>query len=813
MGRCRAIKMVHMRARWAVCAVAAVCLAPSLPAGASSIPGHYYAAVRILEANPRLGALVGPQRAAYLAGAAGPDVAFVASDRDDRTSAGAESHYDRTGDLCMGFLTEARTPQERAFALGWATHWLTDQAIHSLVNAYDGNWEVPSQRSRHSQLEVVEVKHVYSLRTSMPGLSELVLASDDVPVGLMRRAFGATYDKPAFREGSDFEARLKAAAGFIALSTDFYRQASESGTGRAEGGLMNLALQTYSSKVPSNAEYTALLKPLEIVEVTPGEGGLQVALRVNDVGLYAKFLKEWQVAMDCVVSYSPTLFTPLLDYVEDPTRAHADRAREVLWSVDLDNPARSPDALARLQTAMAPLFALLADGTLRGKPAVDDLLLMADIAGAGPQAPARIDISGLAEAGFDKSRAGDVRCVVPVSAETLQSGGRYELWVGIGDRPDLARNDLEGAMWVNHQGTLGPAPGDERAGYWVLSDRQVVPFLAMNNPVETFEAGGDATSAWARTTIRPHDAPEAVVSSAHSWTELPAIMHPGQPVRITLSSEGSGGAILREMAVNDLDRVRWAVMRADVPEQPGGAGRAGTAEVDYEPIDPRLDGNFHSRGIRPPLTGAPTDPELKMALVIEAGNGRGAWVFVKHTYTWRPRGGLPIAPVTPAAPAPATPPAPSPTPDPGQAPAQPPAPEPVPAPPASTGADYILDESGALSVDGFAELDLILSILRDRDLPLALVFVGPLDTREEASRLAGEHRARLMAAGVLPNRSGLLLYSGHGDKVAYSRSRDFDTDLPLGTVGRAWTECADEPWPARAASHLRNVYGLLAGEG
>jgi len=649
--------------------VAALLLAASLPLPASSIPGHYYSATRMLEANPRLAALVGTDRAAYLAGSAGPDVAFVASDREDRTSAGAESHYDRTGDLCMGFLKEARTPQERAFALGWITHWITDQAIHSLVNDFGGCWDTPAQRPRHSQLEVVEVKHVYSLRASVLGLQGLVLSSQDVPVGFMRRAFGATYNKPAFREGSDFESRLSAAAGFIAMSTGFYKQACESGTGKGDGGLINLALETYASKVPSDAEYKALLEPLEVLDVTPGEDGLRVRLRVNDVRLYAKFLREWRTAMDAVVSYSPTLFTPLVDYLEDPTVAQEAQARKVLWSVDLDNPARSSGALPALQAALQPLFAVLGDNTLRGDPTVDDLLLVADIAGSGPQEMARIDISGLPRTGFDKSRQGEVECIVPVGAEVLQRGGRYDLWVGIGGRPDLARKDLEGAMWVHADGDLGPPKGDERGGYWVLSDRQVTADTAKDNPIETFEAGGDATSAWARTTIRPLDGPVTTVSSTHTWTEMPAFLHPGQRVHITLSTTGAGSTILREMAVNNLKRVRWAVLRADAARNADGHTKPGVAEVDYEPINPHLDGNTNSRGISTPLTGAPSDPELQMALVVEAGNERGAWVTAQHVYTWRPRGGLPVTAPAPTTPAPTPAPTPTPTPAPTPAPA------------------------------------------------------------------------------------------------------------------------------------------------
>lgn len=627
--------MTLARSPYSVALSAAALLMLWGPAVASSIPGHYYSATRILDRNPRLAAFVGTHRAAYLAGSAGPDIAFVASDPNDRTSAGAESHYDRTGDLCLGFLKEARTDAERAFALGWVTHWLTDQAIHSLVNAYGGNWEEPAQRSRHSQLEVVEVKHVYSLREEVPGLGGMVLASTDVPVSLMRRAFRATYDKPAFAEGSDFESRLTAAAGFIGLSTAFYKEACESGTGQGQGGLINLALETYSSKVPSTKQYEALLEPLEITDTTVDEDGLHVTVHVHDVGLYAKFLTEWQVAMDSVVDYSPTLFEPLVDLLEDPTAANEARASEVLWSVDLDNPARNAAALARVQAAMPALFALMDDGTLRGKPAVDDLLLAAKVGDTAARLLDRIDISALPTTGFDKSREGEIECVIPIPADVMDEGGEYQLLMGIGDREELTREDLEGVMWLHHEGNLEPEE-EKPGGCWVLSDRQILKLNATNNPTETFEAGADSTSAWARTTIRPLDGPVVVVESTHSWTELPAFLDPGRPVRIAVSAEGTGGTLITEMDVNRIRRVRSAILRADAKTGQDGSSTPGKAEVEYEPINPLLDGRFNRRGITPPLTGDEPDPKLEMAIVVDCSNERGASVRVTHIYKWRP---------------------------------------------------------------------------------------------------------------------------------------------------------------------------------
>jgi len=44
------------------------------------------------------------------------------------------SHYHRTADLLRNLKKYATTPNEKAFVLGWLSHWLTDCATHPLVN-------------------------------------------------------------------------------------------------------------------------------------------------------------------------------------------------------------------------------------------------------------------------------------------------------------------------------------------------------------------------------------------------------------------------------------------------------------------------------------------------------------------------------------------------------------------------------------------------------------------------------------------------------------------------------------------------------
>ncbi len=69
-------------------------------------------------------------REAFLQGAVGPDLGYfpggvhVLSDL---------AHCVRSGDLARTLLDEARSPLERAFAWGWASHALADRLVHPLV--------------------------------------------------------------------------------------------------------------------------------------------------------------------------------------------------------------------------------------------------------------------------------------------------------------------------------------------------------------------------------------------------------------------------------------------------------------------------------------------------------------------------------------------------------------------------------------------------------------------------------------------------------------------------------------------------------
>jgi len=76
-------------------------------------------------------------RNAYLQGSFAPDLGYFPGG-ERRLSEVA--HGRRTGELARHLLRHARTPLERAFALGWTTHVLADRMVHPLVGR--GAWEL-----------------------------------------------------------------------------------------------------------------------------------------------------------------------------------------------------------------------------------------------------------------------------------------------------------------------------------------------------------------------------------------------------------------------------------------------------------------------------------------------------------------------------------------------------------------------------------------------------------------------------------------------------------------------------------------------
>lgn len=182
----------------------AICM--SSPANASQQPGHIHLALVALESTtPDISALLAAYPSHYTAGATGPDIgllAYAVREKLGIEHPGSMPHYHKSGQLIVNMLRRARNDEERAFALGWLTHYWVDCTIHPLVNQFGGYYTgpgaEPGAKDRHVQLEMFEAKHVLhtavSRYDSRPGVLDFYsIRRSQVPVGLVSDAFFDTY--------------------------------------------------------------------------------------------------------------------------------------------------------------------------------------------------------------------------------------------------------------------------------------------------------------------------------------------------------------------------------------------------------------------------------------------------------------------------------------------------------------------------------------------------------------------------------------------------------------------------------------------
>lgn len=135
----------------------------------------------------------------FLQGAMGPDLGFCPGvDRFVSELA----HYVRTGDLARALFERASTPGQLAYALGWATHVLTDAEIHPLVGRVVGE-RLSGDRTRrvnasedeatHTAVEVGLDLHFHRKHPDLPR-PPFAPALDPAGAAFLARALRGTYD-------------------------------------------------------------------------------------------------------------------------------------------------------------------------------------------------------------------------------------------------------------------------------------------------------------------------------------------------------------------------------------------------------------------------------------------------------------------------------------------------------------------------------------------------------------------------------------------------------------------------------------------
>lgn len=131
--------------------------------------------------------------------------------------------------------------------------------------------------------------------------------------------------------------------------------------------------------------------------------------------------------------------------------------------------------------------------------------------------------------------------------------------------------------------------------------------------------------------------------------------------------------------------------------------------------------------------------------------------------------------------------------------------------PGAVELDLVIDASGDLTDRQLRDVHHALLMLSlDTGVEAAVVFVPPI-SREQAAVDCGRWREHLVAHGVLPSDSALLLFGGDGR--GYSRTKSVDATVPIRFIKQAWNESAGQPdLPSRVAAQLRRLRELVVGD-
>jgi len=449
----------------------------ALTARAGQIPGHIYTAMQ-----SRSG-LTGPAKTAvdnnlayYLTGAQGPDTIGIIQYELRKisffNSVGEETHYSPLKALlAFNVLAVAKTDQERAYALGWMTHYVNDSYVHPMVNNYGGFYE--KHKIHHKELEQLETKHVF-MRHSDVVIKELATTiptafGKEFP-GFIFDAYHETYpNEKKYQSGNDWgiypnreyfaDQEDKAAKWCLSAEQTFYNSHID-GTGKHGYWPSTIPIPN----MPSNDAYAHAMKAIEITDIATHGDHLTVTVKVNDSKLYGRFIADWEKATTQAIADGRTLLAAASAYVANPNADTRLALLRLIPNANLDQPRANFD-----DAAVFP-----------GDITVDRVkykLTVTPQATAGKAAkPARV-LQGTSSpiiygaADFCNSSAGTATIEIPLGADLAPY--KFELQAGLSGTVVETRPEYRDVDWTEAQGTQ---LADSRSGPgWKLVSVTVDP--------------------------------------------------------------------------------------------------------------------------------------------------------------------------------------------------------------------------------------------------------------------------------------------------------------------------------------------------
>jgi hypothetical protein len=322
----------------------------SYPGFSGQMGGHDYIAsksIGYLSGTARI--IVDSNMDAYLTGAQGPDICGVVMPKLNKaswfTAIGEETHYSpQKAELALNLLDSARNDREKAYAIGWISHYIDDIFVHTAVNNYGGFYEqFPTQ---HKVLEQLESKHVYAKHGDVVTENLSLTLPKDFGAFFPEFIFDAyqkTYpDNSIYKSGEEwfvenkpyFCDRYNEAAGWCKAASEEFYKSHKNGS-----GLHSWALATTPfPNMPAGKAYENMFKALEIKEIKTEPQSITVTANINDSKLYGRFLVDWDAAADSAISYSNQVYRLLSQYLDEKDPAtKADLRKQLLEVVPNEN--------------------------------------------------------------------------------------------------------------------------------------------------------------------------------------------------------------------------------------------------------------------------------------------------------------------------------------------------------------------------------------------------------------------------------------------------------------------------------------------
>jgi len=306
------------------------------------VPSHIYTADNIRKQNPCIEKIVSDDIQAYMAGANGPDTTNIMSYTFPLKKMGAESHYEKTGDLPIVMLMNAGDDKEqRAYAIGWMTHWINDYYIHALINQW-GGWFAKDDK-RHKTLEMLESKYVYANKNILSYDPEKIpgYVTDTGRIAVFNAFKTCFPDKETYKYSTaqaDFLLGFFRATEVIKWASGSFKNAAEDGTG------VHSAYTTWLvfPKMPSEKQYQDIQKFAEVTDTHINNKTLTVKIKLYDNKLHKWFLKQWDEAQTSATQYSIKVCEAATGYLnsKDPAKKkeYLDELHKVLPNVSIDQP-------------------------------------------------------------------------------------------------------------------------------------------------------------------------------------------------------------------------------------------------------------------------------------------------------------------------------------------------------------------------------------------------------------------------------------------------------------------------------------------